>query len=87
MVRSSHGSESLPFSAESSSSASPGSTSLLKADDMAKLLKISVRTLWRLVSSGRVIAPIRLTGNTRWQRDQVEKWINAGCPAVSFRKQ
>ena len=54
---------------------------LISATELADLLKISTRTLWRLRSSGRLIEPIKLGGSTRWRLDEVQKWIAAGCPA------
>ena len=54
---------------------------LISATELADLLQISTRTLWRLRSSGKLIEPIKLGGSTRWRLDEVQKWIAAGCPA------
>lgn len=56
---------------------------LLPAAEVAALLNISTRTLWRLLSAGRLPEPIRLGGSVRWRREQVESWIAEGCPAIS----
>lgn len=56
---------------------------LLTAGQVAHLLQIGERTLWRLASSGGVIPPVRIGGATRWRRDAVEEWIAAGCPPSS----
>jgi predicted DNA-binding transcriptional regulator AlpA len=53
---------------------------LISADDLAALMQISTRTLWRLLSAKQVPKPIRLGGSTRWRLDQVRKWIEQGCP-------
>jgi excisionase family DNA binding protein len=53
---------------------------LIAADEVAAMLDISTRTLWRLVSAKRVVAPVRIGGSTRWRRAEVEAWVAAGCP-------
>ena len=44
------------------------------------MLDISTRTLWRLVSGKRIVAPLKIGGSTRWRRAEVEAWVAAGCP-------
>lgn len=58
---------------------------LLRPTDFARLLAVSLRTLWRLRSAGRLPSPIRLGGSIRWSRTEVEAWIAAGCPASPAR--
>ncbi len=53
---------------------------LIPAEQLAEMLQISTRTLWRLLSSGKLITPIHIGGSTRWRLDQVHKWIDEGCP-------
>jgi predicted DNA-binding transcriptional regulator AlpA len=53
---------------------------LISANELADLLQISTRTLWRLRSAGKLVEPIKLGGSTRWRVDEVQKWISAGCP-------
>lgn len=53
---------------------------LISADDLARLLQVSTRTLWRLRSSGKLLEPIKIGGNTRWRLDEVRQWIADGCP-------
>ena len=54
---------------------------LISASELAELLQISTRTLWRLRSAGKLIEPIKLGGSTRWRLDEVQAWISDGCPA------
>lgn len=61
---------------------SPLTPLLIGADELAALLRISTRSLWRLLSAGRLPKPIRLGRSVRWRRVEVEIWINCGCPAV-----
>ncbi|TWT41393.1 helix-turn-helix transcriptional regulator [Botrimarina hoheduenensis] len=57
-------------------------SSLLSAHQVAALLQVSTRTVWRLLSSGELIEPLRVRGNTRWRRAELDAWIEAGCPPV-----
>ena len=54
---------------------------LISASELAELLQVSTRTLWRLRSAGKLIKPIKLGGSTRWRLDEVQTWIAQGCPA------
>ena len=55
---------------------------LVTAQEVARLLNISTRTLWRLRSAGHLPAPVRLGGAVRWQLNEIRKWIDDGCPAT-----
>ena len=54
---------------------------LLTVREVASALKVSVRQVWKLHSSGRLPAPVRLSRSVRWRQDELASWINAGCPA------
>ena len=54
---------------------------LLSADEVAAMLNISERTLWRLLSAGKVPEPVRFGRSTRWRLSDVREWIEEGCPA------
>ncbi len=58
-----------------------GDPCLIAAADLARLLDISTRALWRLRSAGRLPQPIRLGGAVRWRLAEIKQWIAAGCPA------
>ena len=45
---------------------------LISAAELADLLQVSTRTLWRLRSAGKLIKPIKLGGSTRWRLDEVQ---------------
>jgi len=53
---------------------------LLNAEEVAAMLGVSERTLWRLLSAGRVPKPVRFGRSTRWRLADIEEWINRGCP-------
>lgn len=63
-----------------SSSPSREEPLLISADDLARLLQVSTRTLWRLRSSGELLEPVKIGGNTRWRLSEVRQWIADGCP-------
>ena len=54
---------------------------LIDAAELARMLSVSKPTIWRWLSEGRLLEPIRLTAQClRWRRDAVLAWIDAGCP-------
>lgn len=55
---------------------------LLTAARLAAILDISVRTLRRLQATGRLPHSIRLGGSVRWRAEEVQAWIDAGCPRI-----
>jgi len=58
-------------------------TLLLSAEELAVILSISKRSLWRLRSAGQLPRAVQLGGSTRWRRLEVEAWITAGCPSLT----
>ncbi len=56
---------------------------LITVDEFADLMQLSVRTIWRLCSSGQVPKPVRIGGTVRWRHEEVRKWIADGCPKTS----
>lgn len=54
---------------------------LVNADAVARMMSVSVRTLWRLLSAGQLVPPLRLGRSVRWRKAEIEAWIQAGCPA------
>ena len=55
---------------------------LLSAQVLAKRLGISLRTLWRLRSGGRLPEAVRLGGTVRWRTSDIDAWVAAGCPRI-----
>lgn len=52
---------------------------LIDAEALAKMMDISVRTLWRLLSAGKLPQPVRIGRNTRWRLAEIRRWIEGGC--------
>jgi excisionase family DNA binding protein len=59
---------------------------LASAEELATILKVSERTVWRLLSAGKLPRPIRFGGNVRWRMDDVQRWIANGCPPANAGK-
>jgi excisionase family DNA binding protein len=49
---------------------------LLTVHELSSLLKISHRSIWRLVRSGGLPAPLRLGSSSRWRSDEIRVWMN-----------
>jgi len=56
---------------------------LITAEELAGLLQVSIRSLWRLRSAGQIPPPIRLRKVVRWRLVEIEDWLAKGCPAQS----
>ena len=67
-------------------SAKPSEPLLIPAEELARLLQVSTRTLWRLRSAGELPQPVRFGGTVRWRLDEVRKWIAEGCPLPRARE-
>lgn len=59
---------------------SHGIEPLITIEEFAAILKIAERTLYTRIADGRVPAPIREPGFTRWEPSIIREWIKAGCP-------
>ncbi len=52
---------------------------LLTIRELARALKLSPRSLWRLVRKQQLPAPFRIGGSIRWRVVDVSQWIAKGC--------
>ena len=48
---------------------------LLTVNDVAKLLKLSTRSVWRLVAANAMVKPIRIGGSIRWRESDLSTWL------------
>jgi len=48
---------------------------LLTALDVAEILSISKRSVWRLTSAGEIPKPIKLGHSCRWSRKSIEQFV------------
>ncbi len=60
---------------------------LLNVRDVAAMLGCSPRTVYRLADSGKIPPPMHLSSLVRWNRLEIERWIESGCrPVRQIRK-
>ncbi len=55
---------------------------LVSAIRLARMLSCSVRTIWRLKASGALPTPVKLGASVRWDRRDIERWLDdlkGGC--------
>ena len=67
----------IPVSSNNAPKVQPA---LITVAELAHLMQVSVRTLWRLLIAGQIPIPIRIGGNTRWRLEEINQWIAEGCP-------
>lgn len=59
---------------------------LVTAAEVARLLNVSTRTLWRQLSAGQIPQPVRFGGTVRWRVEEIRNWISEGCPKPQPRE-
>jgi excisionase family DNA binding protein len=52
----------------------------ISARELAEMLGVSLRQIWRLNASGKLPKPVRIGGSVRWNRQEVMDWFDAECP-------
>lgn len=60
----------------------PVELSMLTAEEIARLVNCSPRTVHRLADDGVIPQPVRIGGMLRWRRPDIECWIERACPKV-----
>jgi excisionase family DNA binding protein len=55
---------------------------LLSASLAASYCSVSVRTWHRCRASGKIPLPVRVGGLVRWKREELDQWIDFGCPEL-----
>lgn len=58
---------------------------LISAKTLAKLLSVSQRTVWRLVSSGKLPEMVSLGGSKRFVMSDIDLFIECGCDMDVYR--
>jgi excisionase family DNA binding protein len=56
---------------------------LLTVHELASILKLSHRSIWRLVRSSQLPAPIHLGSSTRWRAADIAAWLKRGGTAAA----
>ncbi len=60
---------------------------LLTVQQVAKLINCSTRHVRRLADRGAMPHPVRIGTLIRWRRDEIERWVAAGCPSRWTKEQ
>jgi predicted DNA-binding transcriptional regulator AlpA len=58
---------------------------LLNVDEVAAILNVSRRSVWRMRDGGNMPIPVKVMGCVRWRDEDIYAWINDGCPHVRQR--
>ena len=53
---------------------------LLSLEQVADILAVSRRTVYRFRDSGFMPPAIKLGRMLRWRESEIQEWITAGCP-------
>lgn len=59
---------------------------MIDVREVATILSVSTRTVWRLISRGEIPQPIRFGRNVRWRQIDIESWIASQAPTNSHRQ-
>lgn len=54
---------------------------LVNANDLAGMLSISVRHVWRMKASGKLPKTVKVGGCVRWLLKDIELFLELGCPS------
>jgi excisionase family DNA binding protein len=49
---------------------------LIRVEEVATLMGVSVRTIWRRVSEKKFVPPVSVGSCTRWRRSEIDAFIN-----------
>ena len=60
----------------------PLSPAVLNVKQVAALLNVSPRHVYRMVDGGLMPRPLKLGGLNRWPQSTLEQWLADGAPAV-----
>jgi predicted DNA-binding transcriptional regulator AlpA len=52
---------------------------LITAKELAAMLDISIRTIWRRRSDGSMPSPVKVGRSIRWRLLDIRNWIAKGC--------
>ena len=62
------------------------SAALWDVGQVAVVLRCSRRHIYRMSDAGRMPRPRKLNSLVRWSREEIERWIEQGCPDVRQTK-
>ena len=53
---------------------------LLNVKEVAAMLHVSQRQIWRLKAAGMLPKPVKVGECVRWLLSDIEAWLEMGCP-------
>lgn len=56
---------------------------LVNSREVAKLLRVSDRTIFKMHSTGEMPKPLRFGTLTRWGKAEIAAWVDAGAPPTN----
>ena len=59
---------------------------LAPVSEVAEICGIAPETVRRLTDRGAMPMPVRLGRSVRYRLDEIDSWINDGCPNLSKRR-
>ena len=68
--------------ADSKTTATAAAPGMLTVQEVAAHLQCSPRTVYRLIETQSIPAPVRVGSFVRWPGALIERWIARGCPAI-----
>jgi excisionase family DNA binding protein len=48
---------------------------LVSVKEVAALLGISVRKVWRMIAAGQFVAPVRMGRSRRWPQSEIQQYV------------
>lgn len=60
----------------------PSKPALLTVDQLAELLGVSPRHVYRLANRKLLPKPVKLGHSVRFNRSVIDRWLDAGCPPM-----
>ena len=60
----------------------PAAPIMMTAEEIARCMKISTRTVWRLKTQGELPKAVKVGRAVRWRQNDILHWIEQGCPAA-----
>ena len=55
----------------------------ISAKELAQMLGVSLRQIWRLNATAKLPKNLRLGGSVKWSRAEITHWFEAGCPDLA----
>ena len=58
-------------------------TQMVMAKELAEMLGVSERHVWRMRAQGKLPRPMNIGNCVRWYLKDIELWLELGCPEMA----